>query len=220
MPRLLVSILLIVLINSGELAAQSRSSNRSASDNTQKTATTAKGKDSNKDNSKDSTKNPDKDVTKDANEGSTKEPSKTSESLSATDLQNQLVGLQRTNFLLCLVAGFGLLLPVPLVIYHFRKLKALAIVIDNLNIQVLDQDSKSAQLDSVRARNEKLETEMKQMQERFRVTMRNAQDKHQESIDKLKNEIHAVELENKRMSGVLILKEQQVKKLSSGEAGK
>ena len=210
MKRLLVSTLLIILINSGELAAQSHSSNKLASDNTQKTTTTSKGKDSSKDNIKEN--NTDKD--------SAKETSKLGESLSTTDLQGQIAGLQRTNFLLCLVAGFGLLLPVPLVIYHFRKLKALAIIIDNLNIQVLAQDSKSAQLESVRARNEKLETEMKQLQERFRVTMRNAQDKHQESIDRLKSDIHAIELENKRMSGVLILKEQQVKKLSSGEAGK
>ena len=132
------------------------------------------------------------------------------------DSEAEITHLELIILVLGIFSAIGLILPLPMAFYHFRRIKELVARIDELQLKVHEQDTQKAQRESLLARNEKLETEIKQMQERFRVTMRNTQEKHQEAIEKLKGDIHMLELENKRVSGILLLKEQIAKKSSSG----
>lgn len=130
----------------------------------------------------------------------------------AVDAQTEIARLDRIVFWLGLVCAIALMLPLPMCIYHLRRVAGLLTELDEIKRKLHDEELRAACLEAVQARNEKMETEIKQLQERFRVAMRTAQDKHQDTVERLKGELQALELENKRISGLLMLKEQVVKK--------
>jgi hypothetical protein len=130
-----------------------------------------------------------------------------------SDAPAQVAQLERTLFWLGMFTALGLILPLPMCLYHFRRVNALLARIEELQQKTREQEALSARVESLLSRNEKLETEIKHVQERFRVTMRNSQDKYQDTIDKLRSDIIQLETENKRISGLLLLKEQVSKKL-------
>jgi hypothetical protein len=124
--------------------------------------------------------------------------------------------LEQLLIILGVISAIGLMLPFPMCLYHFRRVRGLVLQIEDLQIKIRDQEAMSARLESLLARNEKLETEIKQLHERFRVTVKTAFDKHQETVDKLKGELQTLETEHKRISGLLLIKE-AVKKNPTGK---
>jgi hypothetical protein len=121
--------------------------------------------------------------------------------------------LERTLFWLGIVCAIALMLPLPICLYHFRRVGALLAEIDKLQSELREQEALKARLDSLLAGNDKLETDIKQLQESYRTRLLTAQEKHQETVDKLKGDLRALEAENKRLSGLILLKEQASKKL-------
>jgi len=121
--------------------------------------------------------------------------------------------LEHTLFWLGILCGIGLMLPLPICLYHFRGVGRLLGEIIRLQSEVSDLEALKARVDQLLARNDKLETEIKQMQENHRVQLWAAQDKHRENVEKLKGELKELEQENKRLSGLILLKEQVSKKL-------
>ncbi len=128
------------------------------------------------------------------------------------DSKNKIVHLENEIFWLGLLAALGFILPLPLGFYHIYRMRELVAQSSELKSQLDEQTNKSAQADSLITRNEKLENEIKQVQEKFRATMKSTQEKHQDVIEKMKSDIHLLDLENKRISGILMLKEQVAKK--------
>lgn len=128
----------------------------------------------------------------------------------------EITRLENEIFWLGLLAAVAFILPLPLGFYHITRVREIVAQATELELKLQEQKSKAAQIEPLLARNEKLESEIRQMQDRFRTTMKNTQEKHQEAIEKLKNDMHLLELENKRISGVLMLKEQVAKRSSPG----
>ncbi len=141
-------------------------------------------------------------------------PKESSQNTAKND--DEITRLQNEIFWLGLLAAVAFIIPLPLGFYHISRVREIVAQATELEHKLQEQTSKASQTDSLLARNEKLESEIRQMQERFRTSMKSAQDKHQEAIEKLKNDMHLLELENKRISGVLMLKEQVAKKSSPG----
>lgn len=121
--------------------------------------------------------------------------------------------LEGKIFWLGLFSAFALISPLPIAIYHIRRSRQLTEKLAQLQSQIREQEGVSARLDSLLSRNEKLETENKHLQERFRVSVRNIEEKNQELIDKLKADLQQMEAENRRISGLLMIKDQVSKKL-------
>lgn len=114
--------------------------------------------------------------------------------------------------LLALLCGVGLILPLPLAIFHVRRVRRLTDEILQLRELLLERDKALAMVEQLRSRNEKLESELKHALEKHRSALKAAQDKYDyanETIDKLKKDVQKIELENKRLSGLLLLKEKK-----------
>lgn len=132
------------------------------------------------------------------------------------EAKNIVARLENQIFWLALLAAFGFILPLPIGVYHIYRTRELVAQTTELEHKLNEQTTKALQIEPLIARNEKLENEIKQIQERFRVTMKNTQEKHQDTIEKMKNDLHLLDLENKRISGILMLKEQVAKKSFPG----
>lgn len=132
------------------------------------------------------------------------------------DAKAKIVNLENEIFWLALLAALGFILPLPLGVYHIYRTRELLTQMADLEAKFSQQGKKASQVEAFVARNEKLENEIKEMQERFRTTMKNTQEKYQSTIEKMKDDMHLLDLENKRISGILMLKEQVVKKSSPG----
>lgn len=126
---------------------------------------------------------------------------------------NQLEG---EVFWLGLLAAMGFILPVPLGFYHIYRTRELLAQIGEMQVKFNEQNNKLTQVNPLIETNKQLEEQLRQVQENFRVAIKSNQEKHQEAIEKLKTEMHFLELENKRISGVLMLKEQVAKRSSPG----
>ncbi|KAF0248357.1 MAG: hypothetical protein FD167_2238, partial [bacterium] len=132
------------------------------------------------------------------------------------DSKAKIVHLENEIFWLGLLAALGFILPLPIGFYHIYRMRELVAQASELKSRLTEQTNRVVQVDSLVTRNEKLETEIKQIQEKFRTTMKRTQEKHQDTIEKMKNDIHLLDLENKRISGILMLKEQVAKKSLPG----
>jgi hypothetical protein len=121
--------------------------------------------------------------------------------------------LERSLFWLGVICAICLILPLPICLYYFRRISALLSEIDKLQTEVRDHETLKARLDQLLVRNEKLETELKQTQENYRIKLLSTQEKHLETVDGMKEQLRALEMENRRLSGLILLKEQASKKL-------
>lgn len=130
--------------------------------------------------------------------------------------KERITQLEGEVFWLGLLAAMGFILPVPLGFYHIYRTRELLAQIGEMQIKFNEQNNKLAQVNPLIETNRQLEEQLRQVQENFRLAMKSNQEKHQEAIEKLKSEMHFLELENKRISGVLMLKEQVAKRSSPG----
>lgn len=130
--------------------------------------------------------------------------------------KERIIQLEDEVFWLGLLAAMGFILPVPLGFYHIYRTRELLARIGEMEIKFNEQNNKLAQVNLLTETNRQLEGQLKQVQENFRLAITSNQEKHQEAIEKLKTEMHFLELENKRISGVLMLKEQVAKRSSPG----
>jgi uncharacterized protein HemX len=128
----------------------------------------------------------------------------------------KITNLENEVFWLALLAALGFILPLPLGFYHIYRTRELVSQMTELEAKLNEQSTKASQIGSLVARNQKLEDEIKEVQERFRTTMKNTQEKYQTTIERMKDDMHLLDLENKRISGILMLKEQVAKKSSPG----
>lgn len=135
---------------------------------------------------------------------------------STEDLKFKISRLENEGFWLALLAALGFILPLPLGFYHIYRVRELVAQISDLEARLKSQNTKTTQTDTLASRNEKLEKELREIQEKFRTTMKNTQEKYQATIEKMKEDMHILDLENKRISGILMLKEQVAKKSSPG----
>ncbi|MBK7995992.1 MAG: hypothetical protein IPK14_22250 [Blastocatellia bacterium] len=119
-------------------------------------------------------------------------------------------------FWLGLLAAMGFILPVPLGFYHIYRTRELLSQIGEMQVKFNEQNNKLTQINPLIETNRQLEEQLKQVQENFQVAIKSNHEKHQEAIERLKTEMHFLELENKRISGVLMLKEQVAKRSSPG----
>lgn len=119
-----------------------------------------------------------------------------------------------TIVMLALLCGVGLILPLPLVLFHARRVRRLTDEILRLRDLLLERDKALVMVEQLRSRNEKLESELKHTLEKHRSALKAAQDRYDyanETIDRLKKDVQKIELENKRLSGILLLKEKEKK---------
>jgi hypothetical protein len=121
--------------------------------------------------------------------------------------------LENRLFWVSIVCALSLMLPLPICIYYYRRVFRMLTEIDHLKTELRDREALKAQLDQLLARNERLETEIKQTGENLRATLRTAEGEHKVVAEKLKEELRLLEVENRRLSGLLILKEQASKRL-------
>ncbi|MEW6735349.1 MAG: hypothetical protein AB1489_28920 [Acidobacteriota bacterium] len=135
-----------------------------------------------------------------------------SPTIASVPVEVRVAQLERTIFWLGMVCAVFLILPLPMCLYHFRRVGKLLVEIEGLQTKLHHQEAISARMESVVARNEKLETEIKYLQERFRISLENEQEKYQQVIEKLKSDLQSLDLENKRISGLLMLKESALKR--------
>lgn len=149
---------------------------------------------------------------------STSQPSQVSpqETQETKDYKLKIANLENEVFWLALLAALGFILPLPLGFYHVYRTRELIAQMTDLEGKLNEQSTKASQIGSFVARNEKLEGEIKEVQERFRTTMKSTQEKYQTTIERMKDDMHLLDLENKRISGILMLKEQVAKKSSPG----
>ncbi|MCS6886068.1 MAG: hypothetical protein RMM17_12045 [Acidobacteriota bacterium] len=116
-----------------------------------------------------------------------------------------------TLVVLSVLCSVGLFLPLPLALFHLWRVQKLSEEVIKLRQMLLERDKALAVAEQLRTRNEKLETELKRTVEKHRNALKIAQEKYDlanETIEKLKKDFQRVELENKRLSGILLLKEQ------------
>ncbi|MFY9223024.1 MAG: hypothetical protein WAQ98_10155 [Blastocatellia bacterium] len=130
--------------------------------------------------------------------------------------KERITQLEGEVFWLGLLAAMGFILPVPLGFYHIYRTRELLAQIGEMQVKFDEQNNKLTQVNPLMETNRQLQEQLRQVQENFRVAMKSNQEKHQEAIEKLKTEMHFLELENKRISGVLMLKEQVAKRSSPG----
>jgi cell division protein FtsB len=118
----------------------------------------------------------------------------------------------RTIFWLSLVCALAFMIPLPLCIYHFRRIASLLAEIEGLKVKISSENALKTRIEELSTNNSKIELELQQLQEKHRLSLKTAQEKYEGAIDtieKVKKELQKVELENKKLSGVLLLKQQE-----------